>query len=231
LLSCAPLFCTLTSPFPRLVPSFQVVTAHYNERSAQIQSLRKLFFGNYPWTLATDVLKPKKKTPLGLDNNDVAPERPPMALTPVLLDDGLSTIGSLRQALRAKEFHCHQNLYNCFCSGVEAGILRGSADHEPGSRLDEILSVGAETHLRCELWHTLSEYGFGHHISNDSRNDRISLFREIASAVRAGRDEHGDDAHATRKADMNREDDDEDGDEDESDEEPTAGIAMDSEMW
>ena len=30
---------------------------------------------------------------------------------------------------------------------------------------------------------------------------------------------------------MNREDDDEDGDEDESDEEPTAGIAMDSEMW
>ena len=44
-------------------------------------------------------------------------------------------------------------------------------------------------------------------------------------------DEHGDNAHATRKADMNREDDDEDGDEDESDEEPTAGIAMDSEMW
>ena len=231
MLSCAPLFCTLTSPFPRLVPSFQVVTAHYNERSAQIQSLRKLFFTNHPWTLATDVLKPKKKPPLGLDNNDVAPERPPMAITPVLIDDGLTTIGSLRVALRSKEFYLHRNLYNCFCSGVEAGILRGSADHEPGSRLDEILSVGAETHLRCELWHTLSEYGFGHHISNESRNDRISLFREIATAVRAGRAEHGDAAHETRKADMNREDDDEDGDEDESDEEPTAGIAMDSEMW
>ena len=121
-----------------------------------------------------------------------------MAITPVLLDDGLSTIGSLRQALRAKEFYCHQNLYNCFCSGVEAGILRGSADHEPGSRLDEILSVGAETHLRCELWHTLSEYGFGHHISNESRNDRISL--SVKSPRQSAQDATNTETTRTRPA-------------------------------
>ena len=139
-----------------------------------------------------------------------------MVVSDVLTEDGLKTISDLRAALLSPTFYKHKNLYHCFCSGVESGLLRGLAETQTIQRLEKLLSVGAETHLRAELWCTLSEYGFFHNIGKDHRVARLKTFEVMGKAVREGREKHGDAAWQTRQDDMDSESD---GDEDEDDDE------------
>jgi hypothetical protein len=195
--------------------SRRVATAHYNERSQQIQTIRRVFFTEYDWTLAENALKDTK----AITHIDAPMQTPPMCVSDMLKEDGLDKIDQLRAALLSEKFYTHKNLYHCFCSGIESGILRGLTECENVKRLEDLLSVGAETHIRAELWYTLSEYGFSHNIGKDHRVARLKTFKSIGQAVRDGRSKYGDEAWDARQADMDSEsDNDEDGEDEDEDE-------------
>lgn len=207
----------------------QVVTVHYNERSTQCQVLRKAFFemdadnARYEWAIATNVLKVKKK----VTHDGPGKIVPAMKVTRAMKDDGLKTIENLREALMAPEFYQYKNLYHCFCSGLEAGLLRGLPETTDITRLEDLVSVGAETHFRAELWYTLSEYGFFHNIGKDHRISRINTFKAMGNAVREGRDKYGDAAWLSRQEDLVTDNEDEDDDEDEDEPESELADAAD----
>jgi hypothetical protein len=162
-------------PFSR-----RVATAHYNEWSQQMQTIRRFFFTDHEWALAENALKDTK----AITHEDAPMQTPPMCVSDMLKEDGLQTIDQLRAALLSEKFYKHKNLYHCFCSGIESGMMRGLTERANVKRLEDLLSVGAETHLRAELWYTLSEYGFSHNIGKDHRVARLKTFKSIGQAVR-----------------------------------------------
>jgi len=208
----------------------QIVIVHYNERSTQCQVLRKIFFemipgkARYEWALATNVLKVKK----AVSHDDPGQAVPSMKVTAPMKDDGLKTIEDLRRALISPDFYLNKNLYHCFCSGLEAGLLRGLPESNDINRLEDLLSIGAETHFRAELWYTLSEYGFFHNIGKDHRVARMNTFKAVSEAVREGRDKYGDAAWTSRMDDLEPGDDDEDDNEDED--EPESDLADEADV-
>jgi hypothetical protein len=183
----------------------KVSTAHYNERSTQIQTVRKIFFTDYEWSLAANVLSDKQKV---VTHDDTTTAHKPMQVCDVMVEDGLKSIDALRAALLSADFYKYRNLYHCFCSGIESGILRGTEETQEIHRLEALLSVGAETHIRNELWYTLSEYGFSHNIGKDHRDSRLKTFHVMSDAVREGRKKYGDKAWQKRQDDMESESDD-----------------------
>ena len=184
--------------------------------------MRKIFFTDYEWSLAANVLSNKKKV---VTHDDTTTTHKPMQVSDVMVEDGLKTIDALRAALLSADFYKYRNLYHCFCSGIEAGILRGTEETQEIQRLEAILSVGAETHIRNELWYALSEYGFSHNIGKDHRDSRLKTFHVMSEAVREGRKKHGDKAWQKRQEDMESDSDDGENDEDDDEEEDPDGIA------
>ena len=184
--------------------------------------MRKIFFTDYEWSLAANVLSNKKKV---VTHDDTTTVHKPMQVCDVIVEDGLKTIDALRAALLSAEFYKYRNLYHCFCSGIEAGILRGTEETQEIHRLEELLSVGAETHIRNELWYTLSEYGFSHNIGKDHRDSRLKTFLVMSDAAREGRKKYGDKAWQKRQDDMQSEsDDDENGEDEDEIEDPDATL-------
>jgi len=123
-----------------------------------------------------------------------------MRVSAIIELDGLETIEDLRRALSTVEFYTCPHLYNLFCCGIESGHLRGSLQNEGDIvRLEELLSVGAETHLRAELWYSLSEYDFVHNIGREHREDRVKRFKHFGVSVREGRSDYGDAAWKKRQ--------------------------------
>ena len=123
-----------------------------------------------------------------------------MRVSAIIKLDGLETIEDLRRALSTVEFYQCPHLYNLFCCGVESGHLRGSHFMEGEIvRLEELLSVAAETHLRAELWYSLSEYDFNHNIVRARREERVERFKQFGVAVCEGRSEYDDAAWAKRQ--------------------------------
>jgi hypothetical protein len=179
--------------------------------------VRKIFFTDYEWSLAANVLSTKTKV---VSHEDTTTVHKPMQVTDVMVEDGLKSIDALRAALLSPNFYKYRNLYHCFCSGIEAGILRDTEESQDIQRLEDLLSVGGETHIRNELWYTLSEYGFSHNIGKDHRESRLKTFDVMSEAVREGRQKYGDKAWQKRQDDMDSDSDDgEDGeDEDELEE-------------
>ena len=174
--------------------------------------MRKIFFTTFEWSLAANVLSTKKKV---VTHEDTATIYTPMQVTDVMVEDGLQNIDALRAALLSPNFYRYRNLYHCFCSGIEAGILRGTTEMQEIHRLEDLLSVGAETHIRNELWYTLSEYGFSHNIGKDHRDSRLKTFDVMSEAVREGRQKYGDKAWQKRQDDMESDSDDGENGEDE----------------
>jgi hypothetical protein len=184
--------------------------------------LRKIFFSDFEWSLAANVLSNKKKV---VTHDDTTTVHKPMQVSDVMVEGGLKSIDALRAALLSADFYKHRNLYHCFCSGIEAGILRGTEETQEIHRLEELLSVGAETHIRNELWYTLSEYGFSHNIGKDHRDSRLKTFLVMSDAAREGRKKYGDKAWQKRQDDMQSEsDDDENGEDEDEIEDPEATL-------
>jgi hypothetical protein len=176
--------------------------------------VRKIFFTDYEWSLAANVLSNKKKV---VTHDDTTTVHKPMKVCDVIVEDGLKTIDALRAALLSADFYKYRNLRHCFCSGIEAGILRGTEESQDIQMLEELLSVGAETHIRNELWYTLSEYGFSHNTGKDHRDSRLKTFDVMSEAVREGRKKYGDKAWQKRQDDMDSDSDDGEDGEDEDD--------------
>ena len=123
-----------------------------------------------------------------------------MRVSAIIKLDGLETIEDLRRALSTVEFYQCPHLYNLFCYGVDSGHLRGSLQNEGDIvRLEELLSVSADTHLRAELWYSLSEYDFAHNIGREHREERVKRFKQFGVAVREGRSDYGDAAWEKRQ--------------------------------
>ena len=170
-------------------------------------------------------LAQKKKV---VTHEDTTTIHKPMQVTDVMVEDGLKNIDALRAALLSPNFYKYRNLYHCFCSGIEAGILRGTTESQEIQRLEDLLSVGAETHIRNELWYTLSEYGFSHNIGKDHRDSRLKTFDVMSEAVREGRQKYGDKAWQKRQDDMESDSDDGENGEDEDEFEESESTA---ERW
>jgi hypothetical protein len=59
----------------------------------------------------------------------------------VVKEGGLKSIDALRAALLSPAFYKHENLCHCFCTGIEAGILRDTEEPMHVQRLEELLSA------------------------------------------------------------------------------------------
>ena len=176
-----------------------------------------MFLTDHEWTLADNVLKDKK----AVTHEDPSTHAHPMTVRDMLKEDGLKIIDALRAALLSASFYKHKNLYHCFCSGIESGMMRGLTESPNTKRLEDLLSVGTETHLRAELRCTLSEYGWFHNIGKNHRVARLKTFEVRGQVVREGRSKCGDKAWERRQEDMDSEsDEDEDGEDEEEDDEP-----------
>jgi hypothetical protein len=151
-----------------------------------------------------------------------------MTASDIVKEDGLKSTDALRAALLSPAFYKHKNLYHCFCSGIEAGILRDTEESLHIERLEELLSVGAETHMRNELWCALSECGFSHNIGKDHRESRLKTFDVMSEAVREGRKKYGDKAWKNRQDDMESESDEDENGEDEDETEDTGDAEVDA---
>ena len=124
-----------------------------------------------------------------------------MRVSELMKLDGLQTIEDLRRALSTVEFYNCPHLYNAFCCGLESGHMRGTDVAEDEiARIEDMLSVGAETHLRAELWYSLSEYDFHHNIGRSHREERVERFKKFGEAVREGREKYGDVAWEKRQS-------------------------------
>ena len=103
--------------------------------------------------------------------------------------------------------------------------MRGLEESTDTTRFKGLLSIGAETHLRSELWRTLSKHGFFHNIMKDHRDSRLKTFEVVGGAVREGRKKRGDMAWQNRQDDLDSDSDDEDVDEDEPGSEDAGAVA------
>ena len=70
--------------------------------------MRKIFFTDYEWSLAANVLSNKKKV---VTHDDTTTVHKPMQVCDVMVEDGLKSIDALRAALLSADFYKYRNLY------------------------------------------------------------------------------------------------------------------------